>query len=376
MVMTAAGPDRVDLAVIGGGLIGLSAAVAAARAGLSVTLVEARTCGRHASSASAGGVRSLNRHPAEIALARRALELWRRAPELFGDHCGYAESSQVRVAEDEEAMAGLEARRARSKALGWSHEKLIGRDALYARVPSLAGHCRGALVVEDDGFADPLRSVHAFRRTARSLGVTIRENTPAEAVTAEPGGVVVALAGGAELRARVAVNAAGAWGTGLAAAVGEAVKVRPVALQMTVTEPVRAFVKPVIGTHGRKLSLKQSEHGTVVIGGGFEGRADLATGDSDLDFAGVTQNLANAVRLFPILADARVVRTWCGIEGIAADDLPVLGPSRTVPGLIHAFAFSGHGFALCPLIGEVVADLARGRNHGFDLTPFAVDRFA
>lgn len=374
--MTAAGPDRVDLAVIGGGLIGLSAAVAAARAGLSVTLVEARTCGRHASSASAGGVRSLNRHPAEIALARRALELWRRAPELFGDHCGYAESSQVRVAEDEEAMAGLEARRARSKALGWSHEKLIGRDALYARVPSLAGHCRGALVVEDDGFADPLRSVHAFRRTARSLGVTIRENTPAEAVTAEPGGVVVALAGGAELRARVAVNAAGAWGTGLAAAVGEAVKVRPVALQMTVTEPVRAFVKPVIGTHGRKLSLKQSEHGTVVIGGGFEGRADLATGDSDLDFAGVTQNLANAVRLFPILADARVVRTWCGIEGIAADDLPVLGPSRTVPGLIHAFAFSGHGFALCPLIGEVVADLARGRNHGFDLTPFAVDRFA
>ena len=374
--MTAAGPDRVDLAVIGGGLIGLSTAVAAARAGLSVTLVEARTCGRHASSASAGGVRSLNRHPAEIALARKALELWRRAPELFGDHCGYAESSQVRVAEDEEAMAGLEARLARTGALGWRHEKLIGRDALYARVPSLADHCLGALVVEDDGFADPLRSVHAFRRTARSLGVTIRENMPAETVTAEPGGVAVVLAGGSELRARVAVNAAGAWGAGLAAAVGEAVKVRPVALQMTVTEPVPAFVKPVIGTHGRKLSLKQSEHGTVVIGGGFEGRADLATGDSDLDFAGVTRNLANAVRLFPVLADARVVRTWCGIEGIAADDLPVLGPSRTVPGLIHAFAFSGHGFALCPLIGEVVADLARGRNHGFDLAPFAVERFA
>jgi len=90
----------------------------------------------------------------------------------------------------------------------------------------------------------------------------------------------------------------------------------------------------------------------VVIGGGFEGRADLATGDSDLSFAGVTQNLANAVRL-----------------------VPDLGPSRTVPGLIHAFGFSGHGFALCPLIGQVVTDLATGRNHGFDLAPFAVDRF-
>jgi len=374
--MAAAEHGRVDLAVIGGGLIGLSTAVAAARAGLSVTLVEARSCGRHASSASAGGVRSLNRHPAEIALARKALALWRRAPELFGDHCGYAESSQIRVAEDEEAMAGLEARLARTQALGWDHERLIGRDELYARVPALAGHCRGALVVEDDGFADPLRAVHAFRRTARSLGVTIRENTAATTVAAEPGGVVVGLAGGGELRARVAVNAAGAWGAGLAASVGEPVKARPVALQMTVTEPVPAFVKPVIGTHGRKLSLKQSEIGTVVIGGGFEGRADLETGDSDLNFAGVTQNLANAVRLFPVLAGARVVRTWCGIEGIAADDLPVLGPSRTVPGLIHAFAFSGHGFALCPLIGQVVADLAMGRNHGFDLAPFAVERFA
>lgn len=367
---------RVDLAVVGGGLIGLSCAIAAARAGMAVTLVEARTCGRHASSASAGGVRSLNRHPAEIALARKALELWRRAPELFGDDCGFAESSQVRVAEDEAALAGLEARQARSRALGWSHEQMIGRDALFARVPALAGHCLGALVVEDDGFADPLRSVHAFRQTAASLGVTIRENTPAVSLAAEPGGVAVALADGTALRAGVAVNAAGAWGAALAAAVGEPVDARPVALQMTVTEPLPAFVKPVVGSHGRKLSLKQSEHGTVVIGGGFEGRADLATGDSDLSFAGVTRNLANAVRLFPLLADALVVRTWCGIEGIAADDLPVLGPSRTVPGLIHAFAFSGHGFALCPLVGELVADLARGRNHGFDLAPFAAARFA
>ncbi|GHD50054.1 sarcosine oxidase subunit beta [Thalassobaculum fulvum] len=372
----AAKTARPDMIVIGGGLIGLSTAVAAARAGMAVTLLEARTCGRHASSASAGGVRSLNRHPSEIAMARAALELWRRAPELFGDHCGYAESSQVRVAEDEAALDGLKARLALSTGLGWNHEKLIERDELYRRVPALAGHCLGALVVEDDGFADPLRAVHAFRRTARSLGVTILENTPVATIERDGAAVAIGTADGTAYRAATAVNCAGAWGAGLAAAVGEPVDVRPVALQMTVTEPVPAFVKPVIGTQGRKLSLKQSEIGTVVIGGGFEGRADLATGDSDLDFEGVTLNLANAVRLFPVLATARVVRTWCGIEGIARDDLPVLGPSATMPGLIHAFGFSGHGFALCPLIGEVVRDLAGGRNHAFDLGPFAPDRFA
>ncbi len=365
-----------DMLVIGGGLIGLSTAVAAARAGFSVTVLEARTCGRHASSASAGGVRSLNRHPAEIALARAALELWRRAPELFGDPCGYAQSSQVRVAEDEAALEGLKARLALVEALGWGHERLVGRNELYSRVPSLAGHCLGALVVEDDGFADPLRSVHAFRRTALGLGATIVENAAVTAIEADAAGVVVGLADGSDRRARIVVNAAGAWGAGLAAGVGETVDVRPVALQMAVTEPVPAFVAPVVGTHGRKLSLKQSDVGTVVIGGGFEGSADLATGDSELSFAGVARNMANAVRLFPVLAGARVVRTWAGIEGIARDDLPVLGASRTVPGLIHAFAFSGHGFALCPLVGRIVADLAAGRDPGFDLAPFAPGRFA
>lgn len=366
---------RPDMIVIGGGLIGLSCAVGAARAGLSVTLLEAATCGRHASSASAGGVRSLNRHPAEIPLARAALALWRQAPALFGDHCGYAESTQVRVAEDEAALAGIEARLALSEGLGWRHERLVGRDELYRRVPALAGHCLGALVVDDDGFADPLRAVHAFRRTARSLGVTIREQVRVAAIEGGGDGVAVRLADGAGLAASTVVNCAGAWGAGLAAAVGEPVSVRAVALQMTVTEPVPAFVKPVLGTHGRKLSLKQSDVGTVVIGGGYEGRADLATGDSDLSFAGVTRNLAHAVRLFPQLAEARVVRTWCGIEGIAEDDLPVLGPSRTVPGLIHAFGFCGHGFALCPLVGRIVAEIATGQAPAFDLAPFAADRF-
>lgn len=367
-------PARADLAVVGGGLVGLASAVEAAHAGLRVVLLEADHCGRWASSASAGGVRSLDRHPAEIPLARAALEVWRELPAIVGDDGGFEVTSQVRVAEDAAALAALEARAARVRDLGWSHERVVDAAAVRRRVPAMADHVQGALVVDDDGFADPLRCVHAYRRAAVTAGVDLREGVRVRAIEREGGGVRLATTAG-EVQAGHVVNAAGAWGADLAAAVGEPVRARTAALQMTVLERVAAFVEPVIGSEGHKLSLKQGVEGTVIIGGAYEARLDPATRRTALDPSKVAANLANAVRLFPHLRTARIVRTWAGVEGMTADALPVLGPSGAVPGLVHAFGFSGHGFALAPLVGRLVADLVRGRASDLPLAPFAVERF-
>ena len=115
-----------------------------------------------------------------------------------------------------------------------------------------------------------------------------------------------------------------------------------------------------------------------MIGGGFEGRIqkDSQHGLSgSLNHSRSAANLANAGALFPHLQQARVVRQWAGIEGMIADTLPILGHSQHLPGLIHAFGFSGHGFALVPLIGPLVADIAQGRNINLPIDAFAVDRF-
>ena len=88
--MTPTAPNRiVDVIVIGGGLIGLSAALALRQRGMDVAVLEATTLARHASSASAGGVRSLNRHPAEIALVRAALPLWATLAKELDHSCGF-----------------------------------------------------------------------------------------------------------------------------------------------------------------------------------------------------------------------------------------------------------------------------------------------
>lgn len=373
--MTARVPTRADTAVVGGGLMGLSAALALARRGRRVVVLERESVGRHASSATAGGVRSLNRHPAEIALALAGVEAWAAASADLRRDVGFQRTGQIRVAEDDTALAALERRRALTQSMGYVHEELIGANALADLEPRLARHCRGALVVRSDGFADPLRAIHAFRTAAEDAGATIHEGAEVLALIETGRGLVVETSAGA-VNAGQALNAAGAWGNAIASAHGEAVPMTTRALQMTVTAATAPFVRATIGSEGRKLSLKQGPGGHVVIGGAFEGLVD-ETARAGRPIAGrVAQNLANAVRLFPHLETVRVARTWAGLEGVVEDGLPVIGPSAKVPGLFHAFGFSAHGFALAPLIGPILADIMEGETPAHDVSAFAIDRFS
>jgi sarcosine oxidase subunit beta len=357
--------------------MGLSVALEARTRGMSVVILEAETCARHASSASAGGVRSLNRHPAEIALTRAALPLWEDLAHRLGRDCGFKRSGQIRVAENATAMQALEDRAAATVALGFDHERLLGRAELKARIPSIADHCLGALAVEDDGFADPLATAHAWRQANEKAGVRICEHTRVTDLERVAGRLQLATGSG-HIEADCVVNTAGAWGDRIAGPAGDHMPLRTAALQMIVTARLPAFVDPVVGSQGRKLSLKQTAAGSVVIGGAYEG--DVRAGPDGL-VRGVPRsgrtasNLANAVSLFPILRTARVTRVWAGLEGMTPDGLPYLGASPTMPGLVHAFGFSAHGFALSPLIGPLIADLIEGKPNNHALSPFAPGRF-
>lgn len=129
------------------------------------------------------------------------------------------------------------------------------------------------------------------------------------------------------------------------------------ASMMIVTERVAPLLKPVVSVVGRPLSFKQSDQGTLVIGGGLQGSADIEAQRSLVNFAELAKGARAATDLSPSISPLRIVRTWAGMEAKTEDHLPVIGASPNASGVFHAFGFSGHGFQLVPVVGAILADL-------------------
>ncbi len=364
-----------DVIVIGGGLHGCSAALHLALRGATVTVLEKDYVARHASGVNAGGVRRLGRDVAEVPLSVASLELWYRIQDLVDDDCGFEHHGQVKVAENEAELETLRRRAAELRALGYDHEEIIDRAELRALVPAIAEHCIGAIVSRADGAANPYRTTMAFRRKAESLGVRFMEGERVTRLARAGQRWRVETASGGHREAAVIVNCAGAWADRIAAQLGEPVPLEVWALMLMISAPVPHFLDPVIGAAGRALSFKQYANGTVLIGGGHKGRARRDENWTDLDIAGLARSARTVSDLFPIMRSAPIVRGWAGIEGRLPDDIPVIGPSSTEPGVFHAFAFAGHGFQLGPVVGGILAELVTTGQSNLPIAPFRIDRF-
>ena len=331
--------------------------------------------GRHASGVNAGGVRRLGRDLAEVPLSVASMELWHRIADLVDDDCGFESHGQVKVAENEAELVQLRARVETLNARGFTHEELIGQEELRVLVPAIAEHCVGAIVCRADGAALPYRTTLAFKRKAQSLGVAFHEGTRAQSVERRDG-VWRVVTPREVFEAPALVNAAGAWAGEIARQLGEPVPMEATALMLMITAPVAPFVKPVVGVQGRPLSFKQYANGTIMIGGGQRGRADLHTNRTYLDYPRLALNAQTAADLFPRMRHADIVRAWAGIEGMMPDGIPVIGPSGTQERAWHLFGFSAHGFQLGPVVGSIIADLVVRGTTALPIAPFAIGRFS
>lgn len=365
-----------DVLVIGGGLIGCSTALHLARRGLTVRVIEKDYVARHASGVNAGGVRTLGRALPELPLSIAAKQLWQKLPDLIGADGGFRAVGQIRVAETEEQLERLRERSRTVAALGLDYvERVIDTDELYQRLPALALHCVGGLIVEDDGYALPYATTLAFRQQAERDGACIHEGVAADMPIHERGMWTVRTSDGSRYRAKVLVNAAGAWGGRLAAALGDCVPLQPNGSMLMVTARMAPFVGPVVGAAGRSLSFKQFPNGTVLIGGGHRAAVDLDTNGTSLALDGLARAARTAITLFPVMRTARAVRFWSGIEGFMPDGMPVIGASGASPSMFHAFGFSAHGFQLGPIVGQLLAELISEGRVSLPIEAFRVDRF-
>jgi sarcosine oxidase, subunit beta len=365
--------ETADAVVIGGGLHGLSAALQLARRGASVILLERARIGRHASGASAAGVRTLGRARAELAASLASMEMWHNIEGLVGDHCGFHADGQVKVAETEAQLDELRASVNRLRQDGFTHEEIVDAPELRALVPALAPHCVGGVIARRDGAADPHRTLAGFLRAVLAAGVVVHEGFGVSQLERQTG-AWRAGDGSRWVEAPLLVNAAGAWAGRIAAMAGDDIPLDIYAPMMIVTERIAPFVRPTVIATGRKLSFKQTNHGTLLIGGGQLGRPDLQNESTEIDARALAKSAGAAMALFPSIGPLHIVRSWAGLEAKTTDDVAIAGLSPSAPGLMHLFGFCGHGFQLVPVLGLAAAELLLDGRSGIDLNGLAPGR--
>jgi sarcosine oxidase subunit beta len=375
-------PERADVVVIGGGVVGCSTAFHLAEAGLDVLLLERDSLGAGSSSKAAGGVRACFSDPVNVALGQRSLELLagfgaRPGGDIDLHRVGYL-FLLTTPALVEEFGAAVEVHRS----LG-VRSSLIGADEARALCPiATYDDVLAACWSPDDGTVTPEAVVSGYAAGARRLGARLL--TGAEVVGADLlGGEVRAVRvhrGGSEhvVATSTVVVAAGAWSGGVGELVGVDLPVVPVRREIVVTGPVPGVPTEVTSrlpmTIDAATSFYLHGEGAGLLAGwsdpavepGFDLRRDPAYTD------GLVRHAAHRA---PALLDAELVGGWAGLYEVSPDHDGLVGEARGVSRVIYATGFSGHGFLQAPAVGEALRDLVLGRDPALDVTALAVDRF-
>jgi sarcosine oxidase subunit beta len=350
--------------IVGGGLMGLSTAFHLRRLdpGVEVTVLERASVGAAASGASAAGVRAMGRDPAERRLALESLKRWPELDRELEGQTGYRRGGGLRIALDDKSWDAAPGWAAEQRSDGVPLETLDAR-AAREMAPGINPGCLGGVYSPIDGQAGAMATVEAFASAARRLDARVEEGAVVKALVVEDSRVVgIERGDGSRQPCDVAVVTAGAWTTSLLAPLGVNLPLHTRPLQMLLTRPAPGSLPPVLGCFERKISFKQLTGGAFLIGGGWPGRVvDHEANRWQVLEDSVRGSLEVAGEVYPPVAACALDRSWIGLEAFLPDELPAIGPVPGLGGLLVATGFSGHGFALSPMVGDVLARLALGR---------------
>lgn len=373
-----------DVVIIGAGIIGAATAYFAARAGLTVTVVDKHLPASGTTSRCEGNLLVSDKELGpELRLAQYSLDVWHTDLAEWAEEWEFQTKGGIIVATSERAATGLVDLTERQRAQGIDARPLTTGELLDLE-PHVTPEARGSVYYPQDCQVQPILAATHLLRLAREAGATVRVDTPVTGFTRAAGRVTGVVTPHGEISAGAIVNATGTWAGEVAALAGVQVPILPRRGFVVVTEPLpkrvhhKVYAADYVSDVGSSDAALQSSAvvedtpaGTILIGSSRE-RVGF---DSRTSPAALRRIGEGAIELFPFLADVAIMRHYHGFRPYCPDHLPVIGPDPRAPGLWHAAGHEGAGIGLSAGTGKLLAQALVSPDTDLDLTPFRPERF-
>ena len=364
---------RADVVIIGAGAIGLASAYELAKAGVDVLVVERSFLAKEAAGRNPGGIRQIGRDENEVPLIVAAVKRWHTLEEELGCSLELREDGYLWVALSEQELEVQRSLVERDAAYG-IREHLLDRGGVRELAPAISDVVCGGLYSPTDLIANPFLVAWGYYKRAQALGARFLFGAEVTGLRVEGGRVHTVVTTQGEVAAGVVVNTAGPWADRIGRMAGIEIPITPCPNQFILTEPMPPILPPFLLISGIAV-CRQSPRGHVYIGntnapGGISGYSKAT------HYGELVRATTNILKIVPAFRDLHVIRTWVGTIDFTPDDNFIFGSAEGVEGLVLACGFSGHGFALTPIMGQLVREFILEGRTSLSVDAFRLGRFA
>ncbi|WP_201606596.1 NAD(P)/FAD-dependent oxidoreductase [Psychrobacter immobilis] len=416
-------PKKTTVVIIGGGIVGLTAALTLVERGVPVVVLEKGRFIGEQSSRNLGWIRKTNRAEDDVPLAVESDKLWAGMNERVGAEVGYRQAGIMFLGKTDTDMAGYERWLKSIDHLNLG-SKLLTPDQIDKMIPYGVGHWKGALYTPSDGRAEPELAASAIANAAQKKGAILIENCTARTLTTTGGKVSGVVTEYGEIQCDNVLLAGGAWSRRFLGNMGVRFPTLPLFLSVFKTNPLPhipieiavgapnfsfrkhidgSFIMMQRGAIDAPLTIDHLKIGTQFLGALKHGKdvmhvrlnsffledwklgrrwskddvtpfEKVRTFNPPINQSFNKDALDNVREAWPIFQDAQIENEWGGVIDVTPDSNPVIANIAKVPGLTVAIGFSGHGFGTSPAAGQLAADLVMGTTPLIDPTPYLFER--
>jgi glycine/D-amino acid oxidase-like deaminating enzyme len=373
-----------DVIVIGGGAIGTSSTYQLAKQGANVALLEEFDLNTQASGRNAGSLHGqIQYEPFEelgmdwakqflhgLSILADSLKIWKGLSAELGADLEVSSNGGLMIAENEKNLRHLEEKVRLENSIGID-SRMLSHSELQEKAPYISSKMVGAAYCPIEGKANPLVVAPAFADAARRHGARISTKTEVLEISKSSKGFTVSTSAGQFLGSRVLITA-NAGIPKLTAGLGRRIPISDVPVQVSVTEQIEKFVHHLVYFTSEKLTFKQANSGSLLIGGGWPARYDEKR-NPILNPDSLRSNLRVALKVVPRIADVKVIRTWVGTGNGTPDHNPIIDKFPGVEGLFVGM-YPYMGFTASPLMGKLLAELVLAGRCERDISHFAIGR--